>query len=38
MIEGQVQKLVIVVAGIDSHEVLERWVFDVIAEPPDAHG
>lgn len=26
---GDVQKLVLVVTGVESHQVLERWVFDV---------
>ncbi|OQR95831.1 folate-Biopterin Transporter (FBT) family [Thraustotheca clavata] len=38
LLDGLVQKLVLVVAGVDSKTVLERWVFDVIAEPPNAQG
>ena len=29
---GQVQKLVIVICGVDSRETLERWVFNVQAD------
>ncbi|KAG9416813.1 MAD2 mitotic arrest deficient-like 1 [Aphanomyces cochlioides] len=38
LVEGQVQKLVVVVANATTEEILERWVFDVFAEPPSAHG
>ncbi|EQC40751.1 mitotic spindle assembly checkpoint protein MAD2, variant [Saprolegnia diclina VS20] len=38
LVAGHVQKLVLVVAGVDSNSVLERWVFDVFAEPPNEHG
>ena len=33
LLDGDVERLVLVVAGIDSGEVLERWVFNVVAEP-----
>jgi hypothetical protein len=26
---GQVQKLIVVITGVDTREVLERWVFNV---------
>mmetsp|Transcript_13729 Transcript_13729/g.26597 ORF Transcript_13729/g.26597 Transcript_13729/m.26597 type:complete len:212 (-) Transcript_13729:85-720(-) len=32
LMEGTVQKLVLVVSGVDSKEVLERWVFNVEAD------
>jgi mitotic spindle assembly checkpoint protein MAD2 len=32
--KGEVQKLVIVVTGLESKEVLERWAFEVHAEQP----
>eukprot|EP01119_Soliformovum_irregulare_P026019 TRINITY_DN9795_c0_g1_i1.p1 TRINITY_DN9795_c0_g1~~TRINITY_DN9795_c0_g1_i1.p1 ORF type:complete len:203 (-),score=44.69 TRINITY_DN9795_c0_g1_i1:294-902(-) len=34
IMKGEVQKLVLVVTGIDTNEVLERWVFDVVPEIP----
>jgi mitotic spindle assembly checkpoint protein MAD2 len=35
---GDVQKLVVVVAGIDSGETLERWQFNVSVEDPVIEG
>jgi mitotic spindle assembly checkpoint protein MAD2 len=32
LMQRSVQKLVLVVSGVDSGEVLERWVFDVEAD------
>jgi mitotic spindle assembly checkpoint protein MAD2 len=29
LVKGEVQKLVLVVNGVESGEVLERWVFNV---------
>jgi hypothetical protein len=34
MMRDEVQRLVLVIAGVDSGETLERWVFNVQAERP----
>jgi len=34
LIGGELQKLVLVVSGVESKEVLERWVFDVVTDKP----
>lgn len=31
---GEVQKLVVVVSGVESKDVLERWVFDIQTDKP----
>lgn len=36
LLQGNVQKLVLVITGCETKEVLERWVFNVEAEPPTA--
>ncbi|GLE05985.1 hypothetical protein PINS_up015196 [Pythium insidiosum] len=36
--KGEVQKLVIVITGLESKEVLERWAFEVHAETPAQAG
>ncbi|KAJ0405747.1 hypothetical protein ATCC90586_007690 [Pythium insidiosum] len=36
--KGEVQKLVIVITGLESKEVLERWAFEVHAEAPVTTG
>ncbi|DBA04167.1 TPA: hypothetical protein N0F65_004275, partial [Lagenidium giganteum] len=38
LLQGEVQKLVLVITGIETEEVLERWVFDVHAEKPTQSG
>ncbi|RHY76125.1 hypothetical protein DYB30_002254 [Aphanomyces astaci] len=38
LVESQVQKLVVVVANANTDDILERWMFDVYADPPSAHG
>ncbi len=35
LIDGDVQRLVVVVTGIDSGETLERWQFNVLVEDGD---
>ena len=37
LMSGDVQKLVVVVAGIDSGETLERWQFNVTVDGDDIH-
>ena len=32
LVKGEVQKLVLVITGIETHEVLERWAFEVHSE------
>ena len=34
LLKGEVQRLVLVINGIDSGETLERWVFNVLNEQP----
>jgi mitotic spindle assembly checkpoint protein MAD2 len=36
LLEGDVQRLVVVVSGVDSGETLERWQFNVSVEEKDA--
>ncbi|KAF0719605.1 hypothetical protein AaE_010435 [Aphanomyces astaci] len=38
LVESQVQKLVVVIANANTDDILERWMFDVYADPPSAHG
>ncbi|KAF1333645.1 Mitotic spindle checkpoint component mad2, partial [Globisporangium splendens] len=33
LLKGEVQKLVVVVTGVETQEVLERWAFEVHADP-----
>lgn len=36
LVEGEVQKLVLVITAVDDREVLERWCFDIHTEKPVA--
>ena len=38
LLEGQLQKMVLVVTSATSKEVLERWTFDVITDREAASG
>ena len=32
LLNGDVEKLVLVVAGVSTNQVLERWVFNIVTE------
>jgi mitotic spindle assembly checkpoint protein MAD2 len=32
LLKGEVQKLVVIVTGVETQEVLERWAFEVHAD------
>jgi hypothetical protein len=38
MLEGALQKLVLVVTSVDTKETLERWTFDIQSEDQAAEG
>lgn len=38
MLEGALQKLVLVVTSVDTKETLERWTFDIQGEDQPAEG